>query len=435
MSHREEIKKWITPFFITTKRCLKEYTILHIIEDRYECETSHKNIVTALSFHMYTNDLYKHMKKEVQLSPYMYEVIIDEKTRKTVIFPIVQEVCIDEDMYLYVKQYTTQKQEEDSKGNKQMKSVVQYTLQLYCKNHYLHHIHSLLNKYIENYKKHQENVKQRYVYEATREGADLLNIFSRCNMSSTKTFENLFFESKKDLINKLDDFTGQHSEYIRLGIPYTLGFLFHGEPGTGKTSCIKAIASYLHRNIIIVNMRTITTNKMFTKLFSNNATYNYNKESIFVFEEIDCISIDTKNPFLDRSLKDEKENELTNLAHILKQDDKLIQKDNDNLTLSTILETLDGIVENSHRICIFTTNYPERIDKALLRPGRIDMCIEFKRLRKSDVQEMYTLWFSTPIPNEVYLKMTDYKFTQAEIGNLFSKYRNRIETLHYKLVQ
>ena len=77
------------------------------------------------------------------------------------------------------------------------------------------------------------------------------------------------------------------------------------------------------------------------------------------------------------------------------------------------------------RMIIFTSNYPKSIDASLLRHGRIDITIEFKKLSKKNVQDMYQLWFSKPIPQDIYDKMKDRIFTQANIGNLFStKFKN-----------
>ena len=89
-----------------------------------------------------------------------------------------------------------------------------------------------------------------------------------------------------------------------------------------------------------------------------------------------------------------------------------------NIKLGEILELLDGISETDDRVIIFTTNYPEKLDKALIRPGRIDMMIEFKKLRRVDVRDNFKQWFGYDIPKDKLLKIKDNCITQAEFGKL-----------------
>jgi ATP-dependent 26S proteasome regulatory subunit len=94
------------------------------------------------------------------------------------------------------------------------------------------------------------------------------------------------------------------------------------------------------------------------------------------------------------------------------------KKDDSKLTIGQILEVLDGIIECEDRLCIFTTNHIEKIDKALLRPGRIDMIIEFKKLRRCDIQNLFKLWFNKDFPEKDLKNIKDYCITQAEFGKL-----------------
>ena len=132
---------------------------------------------------------------------------------------------------------------------------------------------------------------------------------------------------------------------------------------------------------------------------------------------------------LDRSVQNEPRNETKTLA----AKDSTKKEEEEPLTLGSFLEAMDGMIDHNGRICIFTTNYPDRLDKALMRPGRIDLVIEMKKMRRVDVADIYKLWFNDSIPKNVYDKMTDYQFSQAEIGNLFSQYRDNVKQIHKKL--
>ena len=213
-------------------------------------------------------------------------------------------------------------------------------------------------------------------------------IFKRVSdFNTTKSFSNMFFEGKEKLIAHLDRFVNKKDEYTRLGIPHTLGILLHGAPGTGKTSTIKAIAKYLNRGLCSVNY---VGDKEF--LYS---IFRMIEKQIFVFEEIDCGSISglvTKR--LDQQDKKESNKEMSNidlattLIALNSKKDKDIIKDTEpkkQATMGEFLECLDGISEMPGRVIIFTTNHPEKLDPAIIRPGRIDIVIEFKNMRRVDI--------------------------------------------------
>jgi hypothetical protein len=252
-----------------------------------------------------------------------------------------------------------------------------------------------------------------------------------------KTFDNMFFEAKDAILQRLDAFRNK-SMYQRLGIPDSLGMLFYGEPGTGKTSAIKAIANYMNMNLIIVPMNSITTRRQLEMLFyKRKAGTDYNipyDKRIYVFEEIDCNG--WENVVRDRViLKEEaKEQAAANAAAIAargmqsQSDDPMrpLQKKKhkeEPLTLGAFLEILDGLVELPGRIIIMTTNNPNSLDVALKRPGRIDMMVEFKRLRAIDIANTYERWCGTPFPESELPQIKDYMFTQADLSQIMFRHQ------------
>ena len=248
--------------------------------------------------------------------------------------------------------------------------------------------------------------------------------------NSSKSFDNLFFDGKEELIKRLDSFVNR-DKYKALGLPETLGILFHGAPGTGKTSCIKAIAQYLDMSLVIVPMNQIKTKKRLEELFFSSRISTPQEKRIYVFEEIDCNG--WENIVRDRSLikeeveENESENALVDkITNAIQARKKQIQKDKDEdkLTLGGILEIIDGLVECPGRVIIMTTNHKEHLDSALLRPGRIDIEIEFKKLRGDHIAEIYKKWYGTDMKSYYIDDIPDYKYTQAEISQLLFKYEN-----------
>jgi hypothetical protein len=259
---------------------------------------------------------------------------------------------------------------------------------------------------------------------------------------SKKTFDNLFFEGKELLINRLNTFKNR-DKYSSLGLPETLGLLFYGEPGTGKTSAIKAVANYLQMHLIIVPMTHIKTKKRLEDLFFNRKLEDYPQEKrIYVFEEIDCNG--WEDIVRDRRFITDTNNSSNNINDTVSSavnaitdsfinsvagsiDIKNKNKKNncdDKLTLGAILEVIDGLVETPGRVIIFTTNHKEHLDPALLRPGRIDMQIEFKKLRRNHISEIYKKWYGHPINLKLLNNIPDYKFSQAEVSQLLFKHEN-----------
>jgi hypothetical protein len=247
---------------------------------------------------------------------------------------------------------------------------------------------------------------------------------------TSKSFDNLFFDGKEELIKRLDTFINR-DKYKTLGLPETLGLLFHGCPGTGKTSCIKAIAKYLDMSLVIVPMNKIKTKKRLEDLFFSSIISTPQEKRIYVFEEIDCNGwekiVRHRSLLKDESLDDDdSENilveKITNAIQTRNRKLKKDKDDDDKLTLGGILEVIDGLIECPGRIIIMTTNHKEHLDSALLRPGRIDMEIEFKKLRHCHIAEIYKKWYGKEL--DLANDIEDYKYTQAEISQLLFKYEN-----------
>ncbi|XP_010557749.1 PREDICTED: protein HYPER-SENSITIVITY-RELATED 4 [Tarenaya hassleriana] len=172
------------------------------------------------------------------------------------------------------------------------------------------------------------------------------------------TFQTLALdpEFKRSIMEDIDRFVERKDFYRKVGKAWKRGYLLYGPPGTGKSSLIAAMANYLNFDIYDLDLTAVRTNSELRRLLI--ATAN---RSILVVEDIDC-TIDLK----DRTATEPPPNSQEN-------DDPPQSK----VTLSGLLNFVDGLWSScgDERIIIFTTNYKEKLDSALLRPGRMDMHI------------------------------------------------------------
>ena len=152
---------------------------------------------------------------------------------------------------------------------------------------------------------------------------------------------------------------------------------------------------------------------------------------LYVLEDIDAA--DLKNVVGERSgkenditednisTKEEKEDSVIdmNLLHMLKGSSAWDKKSS-RLTLASLLEVLDGVMEMAGRMLIITTNYPEKLDKALIRPGRIDMKVHFGPMTSKNILDMFQYYFETGVPPDFdFSLLPERKWTPAEVTQVF----------------
>ncbi|CDK29464.1 unnamed protein product [Kuraishia capsulata CBS 1993] len=167
------------------------------------------------------------------------------------------------------------------------------------------------------------------------------------------------------ILKDVRDFLGSGNWYHERGIPYRRGYLLYGPPGSGKTSFIQALAGELDYNICILNLSE-------ANLTDDRLTYLMNhipQRSILLLEDID--------------------------AAFNKREQTKEKGYSSGVTFSGLLNALDGVASAEEMITFMTTNHPEKLDPAIMRPGRVDYKALIDNASEYQVSKMFTKFYGS----------------------------------------
>lgn len=165
------------------------------------------------------------------------------------------------------------------------------------------------------------------------------------------------------LVRDVQDFLNSGDWYHKRGIPYRRGYLLYGPPGSGKTSFIQALAGELDYNICILNLleNNLTDDRL------NHLMNHIPDRLILLLEDID--------------------------AAFNKREQSEDKGYNNGVTFLGLLNALDGVASAEECITFMTTNHPEKLDPALLRPGRVDYKVLVDNASRWQVQQMFMRFY------------------------------------------
>lgn len=364
----------------------------------------------------------------------------DEFIEKSSFFEINQndEFKIDENIFGLVSTETIDRKSIRDDYNEPKIKI--HTLDIYSKNKDLNYINKWIEKKLQEYKIHlreKMNNKQMLLSISYNNEEKEIDIEST-EWLSYISFDNSYFQNKEYILNKINFFLNNQKWYKDRGIPYNLGILLYGEPGGGKTRFIKQLINHTKRHGIDIKLNNyFDFKKLKTIIYNEELKNDYiipQNKRIIIFEDIDAVGDILKN----RKIKEKELKELEEKNKIFynqelktdyivpskkskSSDNTIIASKTVNNNLSYFLNIIDGLNECSGRIIIMTTNRLDYLDPALIRPGRIDIKIEFLKCNLNDIYKMLQMFWKEKmtLKYEDLNNELDNKYTSAEIISIF----------------
>ncbi|KAH9851980.1 hypothetical protein C2E23DRAFT_216722 [Lenzites betulinus] len=183
------------------------------------------------------------------------------------------------------------------------------------------------------------------------------------------------------------DFLCSEDWYAERGIPFRRGYLLHGVPGSGKTSLIHSLAGELGLDIYVVSLSSkgMSDNKLTTLMG------NVPSRCILLLEDLDAAF--TRGISRDESSTGAPLSSTSSSSSSSSKAKKDEDSDGSTLSLSGLLNSLDGVAAAEGRLLFATTNHIERLDPALSRPGRMDVWVNFKHATKWQAEGIFKCFF------------------------------------------
>lgn len=241
-----------------------------------------------------------------------------------------------------------------------------------------------------------------------------------------RAWDTIFVEDalKTFICERINWFIQNEAWYVTRGIPYKLCILFHGVPGTGKTSLIHAICSMLeHRKVIYTaNFDLLNNTSVLAPL--SYADDGEEESYTYVIEDIDTLLCNAKRDLPPDGVAPKKLRQL--------RDTQKAESSTSQLTLHDLLNSLDGFTSQHGAIVLMTTNSIASLDTALVRKGRIDICLEIPPMSEEVFRKMCLTFYGVSVEAEVSAFLSQHNYaplTGAVVQDIFMRNASLQESL------
>ena len=237
--------------------------------------------------------------------------------------------------------------------------------------------------------------------------------FMTYEFSTTSSFKNFFSEESSTVEADIDYFLNHRSDYERTGKPWTYTILNTGPPGVGKTKLVKAIAAKTGYTLIVINLVHIrniqTLYDAFHSPYLNGEAVPHDKR-LYYIPEVDTQMMDVLQARVPAAVPLGPEPAKPEGG---KDAFKVTTEQPKKPTLGQILNILDGVPERYGHILVMDTNHLEKLDPALIRPGRVDRIVSWNKLSAASVRAYIQNYYMVELPKTVILP--DRAVTAAEL--------------------
>jgi chaperone BCS1 len=232
---------------------------------------------------------------------------------------------------------------------------------------------------------------------------------------------------KKTILRDINEYLHPHTRqwYANHGIPYRRGYLFSGPPGTGKTSLASAIAGVFGLDIYVLSLLDPTvTESQFIRLFSEVPT-----RCVVLLEDIDAAGLNRGNMMPGQDLTKSR-----SAAVQYSLEATTAPASATVVSLSGLLNAIDGISSHEGRILIMTTNAPQNLDRALIRPGRVDLHIQFELPSHEELRSLFLNMYSDVSQNPA-APAKEEKREPASLDNLAIRFAGLLPERRFSLAE
>ena len=235
-----------------------------------------------------------HIKEIVHLNT-NYTEIENEKTQRFTQYIVNQGKAFKLKDNIYCNVYTKSTLTEPEKSNDEK---INYKIKIFSKKYSLEYLIEFLDNCEKGYKNYLYKKNNNQYFITIKNIIKKKMCWNNFIFKSNRTFDNMYISNKTEILSRINFFINNKNYYIKKGLPYTLGLLFYGEPGTGKTSFIKALANLLGRHLLEVPLKKINSCEALYEAFYTKEVNGINlsfDNKIIVLEDIDAMDDLIKN--------------------------------------------------------------------------------------------------------------------------------------------